>query len=78
MTIGSWLVAVEPGASAAVRTALLARRGIECRCSGTETTLVVLSECDPAEVENVHAALWAITGVRNVALVAAFEEEADA
>jgi hypothetical protein len=73
VTIASWLLIVDPGCAASV-TAALARPGHECR-SEARGRLVVVTESPSRGLEDVHRELAAARGVRDAALVAAFEDE---
>lgn len=76
MTIASWLVTFEAGQSAAVRQALSSHPDLECR-SEAKSSLVVLSQSPPgAMLESVREILEAAPGVRDAALVTAFEDDA--
>jgi nitrate reductase NapAB chaperone NapD len=78
MTIASWLVDVEPGRGNAVRAALLANPGIECR-SEARGTIVVLSESPsrPGVLDGVLTLLATVPGVRQASLVTSFEYQDD-
>ena len=75
MTIASWLLEIETGRGPAVRQALAAHPGIECR-SEARGTLVVLTETPPGErgVDGLRRLLSDVPGVRGADLVTAFEE----
>lgn len=75
MTITSWLVVVEKGRGGAVRRAL-SRPGIECRSEAYDT-LVVVSESPLRALDEVQRFLLAVPGVRDVALVARFDDAAE-
>lgn len=77
MTIASWLLVVEPDRLGTVRTALGVQPGIECR-SHRHGTLVVVTESPSGQgLESLHETLRSVAGVRDTALVAAFEEEGE-
>lgn len=77
MTIASWLVTVHKGRGAAVRRALKSP-DVECRSEAYDT-LVVVSESPsrPHALDDVQRRLGAVEGVRDVALVARFDDEGD-
>ena len=76
MTIASWLLEIEAGRGGAVRAALAAHQGIECR-SEARGTLVVLTETPPGEkgVGRLKEILNGVPGLRGADLVTAFEED---
>lgn len=71
-TVAGWLVVVEVGRMGGVREALAATPGIECR-SDAHGTLVVVSESPAAALAEVQRQLRHVPGVRDAALVAAYE-----
>lgn len=75
MTIASWLVVVDKGRGGSVRRAL-SRPGIECRSEAYDT-LVVVSEspAEPQALDDLQRLLSSVAGVRNVDLVARFDED---
>ena len=76
MTIASWLLEIEAGRGGAVRAALAAHPGVECR-SEARGTLVVLTETPPGErgVGRLKEILNGVPGVRGADLVTAFEDD---
>ncbi len=77
MTIASWLVTVDRGHGAAVRRALKAP-DVECRSEAYDT-LVVVSESParPDALDELRSRLGAIAGVREVSLVARYDDDFD-
>lgn len=75
MTIASWLVRVDRGRGGAVRRALCAP-DIECRSEAYDT-LVVVSESGAQSLDDVRGRLGSVAGVRDVSLVARFDDDLD-
>lgn len=76
MTIASWLLEIEAGRGVAVRAALAAHPGVECR-SEARGTLVVLTETPGADrsMGRLKEILSGVPGVRGADLVTAFEDD---
>lgn len=70
--IAGWLIAVDPGQTAAVRTVVDRLVGMECR-GEPEGRLVVVTESAADDLERVHQQLLAVRGVRDAAMVAVYE-----
>jgi nitrate reductase NapAB chaperone NapD len=76
-TVASWLLVAEAGRTPDVRVALARTPAVECRGEAAGR-LVVVTESPRGDLGPVHALLAGIHGVRDVALVAAFEDEDEA
>jgi len=75
VTIASWLVTFDAGQGVAVRQALSDHADLECR-SEAKSSMVVLSQSPPgARLEGIREILEAAPGVRDTALVTAFEDD---
>lgn len=77
MTIASWLLVAEAGRQRSVEEALEGRPGIDCRGLAAGRLVVVTESPAGLGLEPVHEALVAVPGVRDAALVAAFDERED-
>ena len=78
MTIGGWLLTLEPGAAGRrARQALAQREGVECRME-EKGTLVVVTETPSGEqsIDGMRELLAHAPGVLRADLVARFEDEA--
>jgi hypothetical protein len=75
VTIASWLVRIDKGRGGAVRRAL-STADLECRSEAYDT-LVVLSDSGGQALDDVRRRLGSVAGVRDVALVARFDDDPD-
>jgi nitrate reductase NapAB chaperone NapD len=80
MTVAGWLLTIEPGRGEAIRAALSVRPGVDCRGEDRKGYLVVVSESNGRgdALPEIERSFAAVSGVRDVSLVAAFDEEAAA
>lgn len=76
-TIASWLLVAESECTTDVCAVLAQTPSVECRGEAAGR-LVVVTESPRGDLGPVHALLASIPGVRDVALVAAFEDEDEA